>query len=309
MNEIRDYNLRHVRSFLEVARLESVSHAANALNLTQPAVSRSIKELEAALGTPLFDRVGRGLKLNGAGRVFQIHAAASLTELLRGQDRVSATKKVSARLSIGVLPTASTDLVPNAALAFHAQAQHVQLHILTGPNWLLFNQLRERQLDLVVGRMPEGDDLSGLTFEQLYLETVCLVSRPGHPVLQNPDLSTALRKYTLIMPPKGAVIFETVTRYLASLGLGDIRPEIETVALPIGRRIVQSSDALWFISRGVVDEEIETGRLAAVEIKSPMLSGPVGISQLKRAPLDVERSVFAKCLRQASTKQQTEALL
>jgi LysR family pca operon transcriptional activator len=77
--------LRHLRCFLEIARAESVSLAAEQLNITQPAVSRSLKELEDMLGTHLFDRVGRGLRLNEAGRVFQSHAAASMVELMRGQ--------------------------------------------------------------------------------------------------------------------------------------------------------------------------------------------------------------------------------
>jgi LysR family pca operon transcriptional activator len=77
--------LRHLRCFPEIARAESVSLAAERLNITQPAVSRSLKELEDMLGTHLFDRVGRGLRLNEAGRVFQSHAAASMVELMRGQ--------------------------------------------------------------------------------------------------------------------------------------------------------------------------------------------------------------------------------
>ena len=70
MNWDQHLNLRHVRTFLEIARAESVSLAADRLGITQPAVSRSLKELEQMLGVRLFDRVGRRLRLNEAGRVF-----------------------------------------------------------------------------------------------------------------------------------------------------------------------------------------------------------------------------------------------
>ncbi|MFC6590213.1 LysR family transcriptional regulator [Sulfitobacter pacificus] len=88
MNWDAHLRLRHVRCFLEIARAESVSVAADRLNITQPAVSRSLRELEDILGAQLFDRAGRGLRLNEAGRMFQSHAAASMTELMRGYDRL-----------------------------------------------------------------------------------------------------------------------------------------------------------------------------------------------------------------------------
>lgn len=297
MNWDTHLRLRHVRCFLEIARAESVSIAADRLSITQPAVSRSLKELEEILGAQLFDRVGRGLRLNEVGRVFQSHAAASMTELMRGQDRLAKEGGASVRLSVGALPTASTDLLPRAALQFRQEAPHVRLHVLTGPNWLLFNQLRAGTLDLVVGRMPEGEALTGVTFQQLYIEDVVLVCRPDHAILKANDPETEIKRFPLVLPPKGAVISGTVERYLSSVGLPEMRGEIETVALPVGRKIVQSSDMLWFISRGVVAEEFRLGTLVAVDLASPLLCGPVGISVSRSAPLSVERGLLSECLR------------
>ncbi|WP_299897032.1 LysR substrate-binding domain-containing protein [uncultured Ruegeria sp.] len=296
MNWDAHLRLRHVRTFLEIARAESVSIAADRINITQPAVSRSLKELEEMLGTQLFDRVGRGLRLNEAGRVFQAHASASMVELMRGRDRLAKDGDLTTRLSIGVLPTAATNLLPRAALTFREEMPHVRLHILTGPNWLLFNQLRDGILDLVVGRMPEKDAATGVTFQQLYIEDVVLVCRPGHSILSKRTPEDHIAEHTLILPPGGAVISQTVERYLASIGLPEMRGAFETVALPVGRKIVGNSDALWFISRGVVADELAARSLVAVELASPLLSGPVGISIARSAPINVERSVFAECL-------------
>ena len=296
MNWEAHLRLRHIRAFLETARTGSVSLAAEKLNVTQPAVSRSLKELEEMLGTQLFDRIGRGIRLNEAGRVYQAHASASMVELMRGHDRLNKGGDFSARLSIGVLPTAATDLLPRAALTFRKEMPHVRLHILTGPNWLLFNQLRDGLLDLVVGRMPETE-VTGVTFQQLYIEDVVLVCRPNHPILKLASPERHIADHTLIMPPKGAVISKTVERYLASIGLPEMHGAYETVALPIGRKIVAMSDALWFISTGVVKDELAAGSLVTVGLASPLLSGPVGISISRTAPISVERSVFAECLR------------
>jgi len=303
MNWDQHLNIRHVRTFLEIARAESVSLAADRLRITQPAVSRSLKELEQILGVRLFDRVGRRLRLNEAGRVFQGHASASITELMRGAERLTADGELTTRLSIGVLPTAATDLLPRAALEFRKEMPHVRLQIQSGPNWLLFNQLRDGQVDLVVGRMPERDARTGVTFQQLYIEDVVLVCRPGHPILLEPLPEQKVDGYTLILPPQGAVISQTVERYLSSIGLPEIRAAYETVALPVGRKLVRLSDALWFISHGVVADELEEGTLVAVALSSPLLSGPVGFSVARGAPINVERSVFAECLQFAASKQ------
>ena len=302
MNMSAQLSLRHVRSFLEIARAESVSLAADRLNVTQPAVSRSLKELEDILGVQLFDRTGRRLRLNEAGRTFQAHASASMTELLRGVERVVDHGGQPARLSLGVLPTAASDLVPRAALAFRKEMPHVRLHIQTGPNWLLFNQLRDGEVDLVVGRMPEKEARTGVTFQQLYIEDVVLVCRPGHPILKAPQAETQIGDCTLIVPPAGAVISQTVERYLSSIGLADVHGAFETVALPVGRKLVINSDAIWFISRGVVADELDAGVLAEVGLSSPMLSGPVGFSVARAAPINVERSVFAEALRRACAR-------
>ncbi len=289
--------MRHVRCFLEIARTESVSQAAGRLNVTQPAVSRTLGELEEILGTRLFDRVGRGLRLNQAGRVFQSHAAASMTELMRGRDRLSKSD-LAVRLSVGVLPTAAAELVPRAALSFRAEHPNARLRIATGPNWLLFNQLRDGEVDLVVGRMPEGS--GGAVFEQLYTEDVVLVARPGHPILGTARPERHIADHPLVTPPGGAVIAGTVERYLSSIGLPEMRGAFETVALPVGRKIVQASDALWFISRGVVTDELGLGTLVTVDLASPLLAGPVGISVSRSAPLSVERTLFAEHLRRAA---------
>ncbi|MGB0569896.1 MAG: LysR family transcriptional regulator, partial [Paracoccaceae bacterium] len=200
MNWDQALRLRHIKCFLEVARVESVSLAAASLNITQPAVSKTIKELEELLQTPLFDRVGRRLQLNEQGRIFQNHAAASWLELSKAKDRLSRETR-RRELRIGSLPTAATELVPDAVLTFSKDTPNSQLKVRTGPNWMLFNQLRDGQLDLVVGRMPDAELLTDIAFEQFYSEDVVCVVRPDHPILFADHPSDHFLNYPLVMPP------------------------------------------------------------------------------------------------------------
>ncbi len=182
------------------------------------------------------------------------------------------------------MPTAATDLVPRAAMAFREEMPHVRLRIQTGPNWLLFNQLRDGYVDLVVGRMPERNARTGVTFQQLYTEDVVLVCRPGHPILFGPVLEQSIKNYTLILPPQGTVISQTVERYLASIGLPEFRAAYETVALPVGRKLVCLSDALWFISRGVVADELIAGTLIIVASVITYAVGPCWLQRGAECP-------------------------
>lgn len=94
----------------------------------------------------------------------------------------------------------------------------------------------------------------------------------------------ALLSIPLILPPTTALIRPTVDAYLASLGLNGVRPALETVSLALGRGICLASDALWFISRGMVVEELSSGVMAERRTGARFLSGAVGITRRQGDP-------------------------
>lgn len=270
--------LRHLRAFVEVARLSSVSQAADALSVSQPAVSKTLRELEDRIGVPLLERVGRRLRLTEAGRLFQRHAGLSILELERGVRALRAPEGRRRRIAVGVLPTVATRIMPRAALAYAAATPGGSLSITTGPNWLLLSQLREGTLELVVGRLAAPEEMRGLVFEQLYVEPVAAIVRPGHPLVAAP--ARGLADFPLILPPPGAVIRPAVEQYFLTLGREPPSALVETVSLAVGRGIVQASDAVWFISRGVVDEELALGTLVSLDLAGlPTAAGPVGLTR------------------------------
>ncbi|WP_085791191.1 LysR substrate-binding domain-containing protein [Roseivivax jejudonensis] len=276
MNIDARFRLRHVATFLAIARTGSVGQAAAELKVTQPAVSKTLRELEEILGVPLFDRTGRRVVLNAAGTEFQRLAGAGMSALAQAQDAVRGAAR-RGRIRVGALPTAATRLMPDAALRFRAARPNCTMRVSTGPNWLLMNQLREGALDLVVGRMAEPRRMEGLTFRQLYSEPIVGAVRFDHPAAAF-DGAATLRQYPVILPPAGAAIHQTVRAWLVSIGAGDVAPEFETVASAFGQRVLARSDAICFISRGVVADALDAGTLRALDLSNPLLAGPVGIS-------------------------------
>ncbi|MFT5894114.1 MAG: LysR family pca operon transcriptional activator [bacterium] len=302
--------LRHLRCFLETGRLGSLSAAAEALHVSLPAASKTIRELETILGVELFDRSARRLALTREGKTFQRYAGAAMVELDRGQSLVRAVKPEQIKLAVGALPTASTELLPIAALSFRESHPDCLIRVSTGPNWMLLSQLRDGTLDMVVGRMAQAQDMEGLLFRQLYSEKVLPIVRPGHP-LCHPDWEPeSLSDYPLLLPPSGTVIYPMVRAYLHHSGIGDPVPAFESVSLAFGRKVVQQSDTVWFISHGVVSSELNEGTLASLPLQDDVLGGPMGISMRDNTLMTPEMRDWVKTVIEtahASVKNSSQA--
>ncbi|CAN7438802.1 pca operon transcription factor PcaQ [Rhizobium sp. LjRoot30] len=271
---------RHLHTFVEVARQKSVGRAADVLSLTQPAVTRTIRELEEYLGVDLFEREGRGIVITRFGEVFLRHAGESIAAVRRGVDSISLAKTSSGPpLRIGALPTASASFLPDAVADFIKAGTGSVVTIVTGENRWLLDALRLGELDLVVGRLAAAEFMAGLSFEPLYSEEVGFAVRSGHPLLQRRSFSLAeIGHYTVLMPIKGSVIRPFVDRFLLSNGIGALTNTIETVSDSFGRAFLQTQDAVWIISKGVVKREIEAGTMSFLDVDTSETRGAVGFT-------------------------------
>jgi len=156
--------------------------AADALLSTQPAVSKMIAELEDALGVVLFERSRRGVQLTSYGEVFRRHAGASVIALRQGvESLVNAQTGGGLRIAIGVLPTVAASVIPRAVKRAKDDRLAATVYLATGTNEGLLKLLKDKQLDLVVGRFADMDLMGDLAFEHLYSEEIVLVGRVGHP--------------------------------------------------------------------------------------------------------------------------------
>ncbi|MBU1307213.1 MAG: pca operon transcription factor PcaQ [Alphaproteobacteria bacterium] len=269
--------LRHLVCFLEVVQQKSVVRAADALNMSQPAATKTIQELEEVLGVKLFDRSRRNLFLSPAGEQFQRHATSAITALKQGVDAVRITETDNI-VRVGALPTASARILPLAVQRF-CRDSNARARITTGPNAYLLSLLRAGELDLVIGRMSEPGEIAGLSFEHLYAEKVGFVVRANHPLLALERFSlSAIAAYQLLMPPAGSVIRPSVERLLVGHGVTEIRDDIETVSNAFGRRYVLVTDAVWIISEGVVADDVAEGQLALLPVDTSETLGPVGLT-------------------------------
>jgi len=302
MNLLRRIKLRHLECFVETARHMSVSRAAEALDLTQPAVSRTLRELEELCGTALLMRDGRGIMLSPEGEVFLRHATASLASARSGVAALAELGRGDGPLvRVGALPTVSATLLPRAVQTYQGSAVRNRLRILTGENTVLLEALRDGMLDMVMGRMPAPERMIGLSFEPLHREEVVFVTAADHPLARQGNVAVGnLDQYPVLVPPEGSIIRPIVERLFLELVMPMPERALETVSETFAKAYLRIEPAIWIISRGVVALELERGEFAALPIDTRSSVGPVGLIMREGIALSPGAGYFADVIRRTA---------
>ncbi|UHS59480.1 pca operon transcription factor PcaQ [Agrobacterium vaccinii] len=293
---------RHIQTFVEIARQKSVVRAAATLRISQPAVTKTVRELEEVLGVTLFERDGRGIKLSRSGEIFLKHAGATMTALRQAVDSVSPdAARIGTPLRIGALPTVSVSIMPQAMVSFLAEDTGSTVKIVTGENAVLLEQLRVGDLDLVVGRLATPDKMTGFSFEHLYSEKVRFVVRASHPLLaENISIFERLHEFPVLTPTRNSVIGPVVDQFLLAHGVAPLPTRIETVSDAFGRAFLRKSDAVWIISEGVVAADIADGTLAVLPLDTADTSGPVGLTMRADTQPSLPLSLLMQTIRETA---------
>lgn len=259
------FNFNQLRLFLAVAETGGVTRAAEAIAISQPAISRAIHELEREVGVPLLERVGRQVVLTEAGqlladygrRVFALadegrHALDELRGLARG------------RLAVGASTTIGIYLLPRLAGQFHAQHPGIELSLDVGNTEHVLTRLRSGRLDLafVEGTVDDPD----LTAERYLHDQLVLIAAPDHRLAQAGQATArdlATTPFLMREPGSG-------TRQIVSVALAahNIEPP---VAMDLGhteaiKQAVAAGLGVSILSRLTIEYELALGLLAIVPI-------------------------------------------
>lgn len=276
----RRIRFRHIRTFLEVARLRNATRAAERLNTAQPAVSRSLRELEEEIGRPLFERTSEGLVLTEAGARLYHFAASGMSQIQMGVSEAAGEGHLET-ITIGALPNITRRILPEVILEFKRINPGIIVRLLTGTNVDLLGKLRTGDLDFVIGRLSDPETMTGLSFEHLLHENMVFAARPGHPLAELEKVSLQeIDRYLVIMPPPKTVIRSELDKFLVEQGVPRLSTTIETVSFEFAKPVVLASDAVVALPFGAMEPELRDGTLVALSTPVESLLGPVGLSFL-----------------------------
>ncbi|MBT2334024.1 LysR family transcriptional regulator [Variovorax paradoxus] len=272
--------LRHLQCLVMVAQERNLVRAGKALSLTQPAVSKTIAELEEIVGRQLLLRRRRGVELTPAAEVLVRHAVSALRGLREGMGlAMDQPEADQLRVAVGALPNTAANLLPEAVARLNASHPAMRVRVVSGTNAQLMTQLRQGEIDLVFGRLAQASAMADLAFEQLYSEPLLLVVRPGHPLAarRRPRLD-ALAAHPLVLPVSGTLIRHTADAFLIAQGMALPNRLVEATDTSFVVGLLQRSDAVWFAPQGAVEGFIAQGALKRVAVDTSSTVGPVGFT-------------------------------
>lgn len=272
--------LRHLHTFVAVAQQGTLGRAAETLNLSQPALSKTLNELEQLTGTRLFERGRLGAQLTVPGEQFLTHAVKVLDALNTAGQALNRKEDASADVvRVGALPTAALGILPAAIGRFHQQQKSTSLQVATMNNTMLLAGLKSGEIDLGIGRMSDPELMGGLNYELLFLESLKLVVRPGHPLLQETITLSRVMEWPVVVSPKGTVPRQNAEALLQSQGCKMPAGCIETLSASLSRQLTVDYDYVWFVPSGAVKEDLRQATLVSLPVPTQSAGEPIEIGR------------------------------
>ncbi|MGE8361396.1 LysR family transcriptional regulator [Pseudomonas sp.] len=286
-------DLRQLRHFVALAEHGHFARAAEAVNLSQPALSRSVQALEANLDCRLLDRHSRGIRLTAHGRLVLEHAQRLLAGSRALKNAVSQLGNLEAgELRLGAGPYPAARLVPRALGSLAQRYPRVRVHLRID-NWLeLRDSLLDDALELFVADTREFQDDPLLHIEPLHQHPGVLFCRPGHPLLQRPKLRL---RDLLDYPLAGTQLPLQVEQSLIAASGREQPLSIQCDNFMVLKTLVGDSDVLSMAPWDVVATDIEAGRLARLPLEAGALNQQSAYGLVSRAGHSLSPAALAMC--------------
>ena len=241
-------DLRDLRYFETIAEAGHVGRAAKKLHRTQPALTGAVRRLEAILGTPLFERVGRGIRLTTAGAALQVRARAlrvASEDAIREIGELG--KGLAGLVRVGAVPTVARFLLPELCRELLKEAPGVTFRTVIGHDPVLRAALRAGDLDVIVSFSGRADD--DLVSHAILEDECVVVASRAHPVFRRKPRMHDLPAYRWVLAAQGVATREWLDHAFTSRRLAAPSVQIETNLILLLPALIERSNLLSFISR------------------------------------------------------------
>ncbi len=287
--------LNQLSFLVTLADEKTVSRAAERTNMSQPAATRLLKDIELSLGVVLFERSHHGVKPTVYGELLLPAVRRILGEVRHLTEGLNALRAgTSGRVVIGTLISAATSLLPTAIASLNALWPRITAKIVEGTEDVLIPMLRVGDIDMIVGRLPETGEMHDLTISELYTEDFVIIARAGHQLVRGGRTAiTQLGGAGWVLPPVQTTTRRAITRALVSNGLPPPHVVVESTSILINLRLVETTDLISIIPRNLAAIFCAERRIDIVPDHLGMSASCVGITTLRnRTPTPAVREMM-----------------
>ncbi|HWL55227.1 MAG TPA: LysR family transcriptional regulator [Paracoccus sp. (in: a-proteobacteria)] len=291
-------DIRSVKRFLAVAENGSLNKAARQLNISQPALSKSIQMLEYDLGVPLLDRSARGITLNSFGETVFEHGRRIAAELRRMESDIEAIRTLaSGEINVGAPLGPDSRILAMSVVRLLSEERRFTVNVANGTRADLIRPLLLGDLDFLIATLFDPDDLpADLEQRQLYLDSMIIAVRAGHPILAASGSALARLAEFPWMVLTGNRDVESALRSV--LHIEPKRSVLRSGSPMFVKNTLMRSDLIGLVREDSVRLELEAGTVVEIDISDVAdlntLVPPLPVGLIMRT--DVSMPVAGKAL-------------
>lgn len=294
---------RRLSHLLAAVRHRSLTEAAAALELTQPALSRSIQALERAIGGPLLERGRFGVRPTALGEALAAHAEAIEDELQQAARLAAARQAEAARLTIGCGPSEATRLLPLALDAVRRAERPPRVSVLYGLNESLMPMVKSGEIDLALSSIPATAHDPELLHEPLHVDAGVVVARSSHPLAARRQVRPAeLLAWPWVLARRRELERRALDQLFLDADVKPIEDCIETTSAVLMKTVAMQTDHLTFLPRELIHWEERAGLLVALKVPGLGWARSVGITWKRGRRATPAAEALAEALRAAVAK-------
>lgn len=291
---MRRYTLRQLDIFLVLARELSVSRAAEKLHVTQPAVSMQLRLLEEAVGLPLFEQIGRKIRLTDAGLDFERYASAAMAQFKELDDAMAQRVGMKkGRIELAVVSTAKY-FVPMLLVRFRQKFPSIEVVLHIHNREVIMSMLARNEVDLVImGRAPSTLECNATPFAT---NPMGIVGAPEHPLSRRRRAPLSiLQEQEFVVREKGSGTRQSMERLFEEHGISPTivmeMPSNETI-----KQAVMAGMGLGFLSLRTVRHELAAGHMTLLDLEGLPLMRHWHVTHLQSKRLSPAATAFKSFL-------------
>ncbi|WP_394619684.1 LysR family transcriptional regulator [Lentzea sp. JNUCC 0626] len=291
--------LRHLMFVITIAAHGSLVGAAKELHVTQPVVTRALREAELIVGEELFVRGPRGVRPTAFGEILLEHAQAVVSHMTSAQDRIDGLRRDGFDpVRVGTHLAGAHTLLPSALIRLKADHPAMTVTVVEGVGTELDVRLSRGEIDLIVGRLPFPLVSNGFQHVPLYDEPVGLVVRRDHPAARARTSSLEdLQDYPWILPGRPTVLRDELDELFTRHGMALPRNVIECSTILTMRSVLVQTDAIAPLPLlvGATDEGLDH-----LPVRLETVPRTIGVTTLVDRPPSASARVLTRHLLDAA---------